>query len=193
MSRNITVVGVGALGSHLIPLLRSLKDVTLRVIDFDRIERKNTLSQFHAKSHVGKSKVQGLQQTMKLLWGLKVEAIPHKLEANNAKQLLGSSDLVIDCLDNGDSRRVVQAFVRESDIPCLHGALAADGAFGRVIWDHKFVIDDEPNEGAATCEDGEHLPFISVTASLIARSAQLFIEEGKKVGYEVTPGAIFVA
>lgn len=191
--KTLVVVGVGALGSHLVPLLRSLKGCQVKVIDFDRIEQKNTMSQFHAKSHVGKPKTLGLQQVMKLLWGVRLDVVPHKLEGNNAEQLLGGADLVIDCLDNGAGRRVVQAFVREHDIPCVHGALAEDGAFGRVCWDHKFVIDDEPDKGAATCEDGEHLPFISVTSSLLARAVQLFIEEGQKSGYEITPGAIFVA
>ena len=190
--KTIVVVGVGALGSHLVPLLRNLK-AQVKVIDFDRVEQKNTMSQFHAKSHVGKPKTLGLQQSMKLLWGVRLETVPHKLVADNAEQLLGGADLVVDCLDNGDGRRVIQGFVRDSEIPCLHGALAADGAFGRVCWDHKFVIDDEDGEGAATCEDGEHLAFIAVASSLLARSVQDFIEGGKKVGYEITPGAIFVA
>lgn len=179
---HVTVVGVGALGSHAALLLRGHP---LRVIDHDRIEQKNTLSQFHSKTGVGKNKAQSFQQTLNFLFGAKVEAIPHKLIKDNVRELLGDSALVIDCLDNGASRRVVQSFVRETKTPCLHGALAADGGIGRVVWDDKFVIDDEAGQGAATCEDGEHLPFIAMVSAQLARSAQEFLKSGRQLSYQI--------
>lgn len=187
--QTVVIVGIGALGSHLVPLLRNT-GATLRVIDFDRVEQKNVASQFHGKTSVGKSKVLGLQQTMQLLFGVKLETIPHKLTSDNVRQLLGGADLVVDALDNGASRRVVQQFVRAEGIPCLHGALAADGAFGAVVWDSKFRIDDEPGEGVATCENGAHLPFIALTAALLAKSVQAFLEDGKQAGYSIHAGGV---
>lgn len=188
--KTITVVGVGALGSHVVLLLRNT-EAAIRVIDFDRVETKNVASQFHGVGQVGKSKVQALQATMNFLFKRKIETIPHKLVRDNVQQLLGGSDLVIDCLDNGASRRLVQAFVREQKIPCLHGALAADGGFGRIVWDERFEIDDETAGAAATCEDGAHLPFISITASLLAKAAQDFVLGGQKRAYQVHPGGVF--
>lgn len=184
--KTVTIVGVGALGSHVIMLLRSM-DIAIRVIDFDRVEQKNTLSQFHGKPHVGKLKTEAARQTMQMLWGLKISVFNAKLVENNSKELLGSSDLVVDCLDNGAARRVVQSFVRTTSTPCLHGALSANGDFGRAVWDEDFVIDDESGSGAATCENGEHLPFIGLTASFIARSAQEFLVKSKKISFQVTP------
>jgi molybdopterin-synthase adenylyltransferase len=187
--KTIVVVGVGALGSHVVQLLRNV-DATIRVIDFDRVEQKNVASQFHAKQSVGKSKVVGLQQTMQFLFGTKIETVPHKLVAENATQLLGSGDLVIDCLDNAASRRILQVFVRAHSAACLHGALAAEATFGRVVWDEDFTIDEEPGEGAPTCDDGDHLPFIATTAALIAQAAAGFIRTGKKVGFQIHPGGV---
>lgn len=187
MNKLITIVGVGALGSHVCLLLRNA-EASIRVIDFDRVEQKNVTSQFHSKAGVGKLKVQALQQSMNFLFGLKIEAVSSKLVENNTSQLLGKSDLIIDCLDNGTARRLVQAYVRKNQVPCLHGALAADGGFGRSVWDEQFTIDDEPaGVQAATCENGIHLPFISVVSSLIARSAQEFLANGRKVGYQINP------
>lgn len=182
----IVIVGVGALGSHVVQLLRNV-GANLKVIDFDRVEQKNVSSQFHGKSTVGKSKVVGLQQTMSFLFGQKIETVPHKLVQDNVQTLLGGADLVIDCLDNGNSRRVVQKFVRGASVPCLHGALAPDGAFGRVIWDESFVIDDEAGVGAATCENGEHLPFIAITSAYLAHAAKEFLLKDRKVGFNVYP------
>jgi len=186
----VTIVGVGALGSHVVMLLRNV-EATLRIIDYDRVEQKNVSSQFHSKTHVGKSKTQSIQQTMNFLFGTKIETIPHKLTSENDTQLLGRSDLIIDCLDNGQARRIVQAFARKTKTPCLHGALAANGGFGRVVWDAGFEIDDEGAGGAATCEDGEHLPFISITASFLAHSARLFLSNGKQTGYQINPQGVF--
>lgn len=186
--KKITIVGVGALGSHVALLLRNVAD--LHVIDFDRIEQKNLSSQFHGKPNVGKLKATSFQQTMSFLFGVKIQATTNKLVQDNRQQLLAGSDLIIDCLDNGEARRIVQAFARTTATPCLHGALAADGGFGRVIWDEKFEIDDSA-AGGATCEDGAHLPFIAVTSALIAKAAQDFILTGVKRGFQVHPGGVF--
>ena len=166
--KKVCVVGVGALGSHAVLLLRNCANV--HMVDMDRIERKNVLSQFHAGNAVGKNKAVALQQLMQFLFSVKVGAVPHRLTASNATEILGGSDLVLDCLDNGESRRVVQNFSRERGVPCLHGALAGGGQFGRVIWDEDFTIDDETGEGVATCEDGQFLPFIAIVSSHLAMS-----------------------
>lgn len=188
--KQITIVGVGALGSHVALFLRNA-DAEISVIDFDRVEMKNVASQFHAKNTVGKKKVMGLSRTMSFLFGRTLTATPHRLTDQNAWELLHEEDLVIDCLDNAESRRVVQDGCREWGIPCLHGALDAAGSFGRVIWSEQFAIDEEGAEGAATCEDGEFLPFIAATAAYIARSAQLFLREGKRVGFTISPTSVF--
>lgn len=192
MLHRIIVVGVGALGSHVVQLLRNvdLQAINGRLhklvaVDFDRIEQKNVLAQFHSKTGIGKNKAQSLQQTVNFLFGVKIEANPHKVTNDNVETLLGGAALVIDCLDNGASRALVQQFARKAQIPCLHGALAADGNVGGVIWDSKFEIDFESDGGGATCEDGQHLPFISMVASYMARSAQEFLTTGREMSFQL--------
>ena len=185
MAAKVVIIGVGALGSHVVQFLRG-EDIQLFVIDFDRVEQKNTLSQFHARNSVGKNKVQSLQQAMKFLWNTKVEGTPHKLTADNVEQVLSGADLLIDCLDNAEARTLVQTFARKHTVPCLHGALSADGQLGRVVWDEFFTIDGAV-AGTATCEDGEHLPFIGMTSTFLARAAQEFLKTGKKLGWQVLP------
>lgn len=186
MTRTVTVVGVGALGSHLVQFLRS-EDLGIRVIDFDRVEQKNVHSQFHGKPGVGKKKVDSLKQSMQFLYGRRVETFCCKLVADNVETLL-TGDLIVDCLDNGASRTLIQQWVRYAGLPCLHGALAPDGAFGRVIWDESFVIDSEAKQGLETCEDGESLPFIAITAAYLARAVQVFLSTNEKIGFSISPG-----
>ncbi|APU89003.1 thiamine biosynthesis protein ThiF-like protein [Virus Rctr197k] len=200
--KKVVIVGAGALGSHVAQFLRN--EAELKVIDFDRVEQKNVLAQFHARPAIGKNKAEALKQAMQFNWGLKIHAVPHKLTKDNASQLLGGTSatndcqLIIDCLDNGEARRIIQQYVRYKDdngqIQCgvdtLHGALAPGGDFGRVIWDEMFTIDDEAAGGAPTCEGGEFLPFIGIVAAYIARAAQLFLADGTKTGFVVHPGGV---
>lgn len=183
--KTVAIVGVGALGSHVAMLLRN--EAVLKVIDDDRVEQKNVLAQFHGKTGVGKSKTSSLSGTMQLLWGSRLSCVPHRLTSENDDQLLGSPrpDLIVDCLDNGASRRIVQGFARRSGVPCLHGALAPGGQFGRAVWDSEFTVDDEAGLGAATCEGGEHLPFIALVSSYVALAAQRFLRDGIKRGFSV--------
>lgn len=182
----LIIVGVGALGSHLVQLIRN-EEVDIKVIDFDRVEQKNVLSQFYGKPGVGKSKVDALKQTMDFLFKRQLSVVGNKLVAENIDVLLKGATLVVDCLDNFAARKLVQDHVRKHNLPCLHGALAPGGAFGRSIWDAEFVIDSEVGAGAATCEDGEFLPFIALTAAYMARSVQLFLKDGKKIGFSISP------
>jgi hypothetical protein len=212
--KKVVILGCGALGSHVAMLLRNECDI--RVVDFDRVEQKNLLSQFCGKASIGKNKAEALKQTMQFMWGVKIASVPHKLVADNAHQLLGDASLIIDCLDNGEGRRVIQNYVHgvvddggkiietqpglfttervvitTTDRPsCLHGALAADGQFGRAMWNENFVIDDEGVAGAATCEGGEFLPFVSVVASYLAYAAQQYLLDEKRIGFQIWPGGV---
>ena len=188
----IVVVGVGALGSHLVSFIRNEK-VEIKIIDFDRVEQKNVMSQFHGKPGVGKSKVEALKQTMDFLFKRQLTVVGNKLVAENIDVLMKGATLVVDCLDNGASRKLVQDYVRKHNLPCLHGALAPGGEFGRACWDESFVIDSEVGVGAATCEDGEFLPFIALTAAYMARSIQIFLKDTKKIGFSISPvGAVAI-
>jgi len=187
-TKTITVVGVGALGSHFLQFSRNLP-VTFRIIDDGKIKAKSVQAQFHSKSLLNQPKAIALKQTMSFLFGPQpsIIAFTSRLTSLNDTQLLGCSDLIVDCLDNGDSRRVVQKFVRQHKIPCLHGALAANGEYGRVVWDDLFAIDNENVVGAPTCEDAAHLPFLVLTSAWLARAAQEFILTGRRRGYAVAP------
>ncbi len=189
--KTVVIVGVGALGSQAAVFLRNA--AAIRVIDDDRVEAKNIQSQFHGKPGIGKPKALALAGAMDLFWGKKIAPNTNRLTEANALVVLAGADLVLDCLDNAVSRRVVQTYARRTCTPCLHGAVAADGSFGRVAWDERFVVDEENAAGAATCEDGEHLPFLGIVSAHLAHAAKEFLRTGARFGYQVTPhGTIFV-
>ena len=183
----ITIVGVGALGSHVALALRNMEQ-RIRVVDFDKVEMKNTQAQFHSTMSLGQNKALATAQSMLGLFGVNVEAFPRKLTEDNVDQLLKGSDIVIDCTDNIEARKLIRAYTLGADMPCLHGALSATGDFSRIMWTEHFVADAEDDEGA-TCEDGEALPFFMSTASFLAIQVQQFLKDGKKKSFQLTPGA----
>ncbi len=185
----VVVVGAGALGSHLLLVVRNVP-AEFTVIDFDRVESKNVLAQFHPRAGLGRNKAVALQQALSGLFAVKLAAVPHRLTQDNVEALLGPADLVVDCLDNAASRRVVQAFVRARGKACLHGAVDADGTFGRVVWDASFVIDEEAAVGQPTCEGGEHLPFLVAVAAHLGLAVRRFVADGSHIGFEVHPGGV---
>jgi molybdopterin-synthase adenylyltransferase len=188
MNTRILVIGVGALGSHLLLLGRNWP-VRLVAVDFDRVERKNTMSQFHSNMGVGRNKALALQQAMQGLFGVKIDAVPHRMTGDNAEKLTDGAGLVVDCVDNAEARRTIRSVCQQRGIPCLHGALAADGQYGRVMWSEDFTI-DEGVGGAATCEDGEHLPFIGIVAAQMAVTVQRFLATGRCESSHVRPDGI---
>lgn len=188
--KRVMIVGAGALGSHVLLFSRNFKDVVFDIIDFDRVEAKNVMSQFHTKMGLSKYKTVALQQSMLGLFGVKIQSTPTRLEQNNANVLLAGEDIIVDCTDNAATRRLIQTWCLENDVPCLHGALAANGGYGRVVWSENFVV-DESATGGATCEDGEQLVFITLVANRIAQSLKAFLYENRRVGYEISPTQIF--
>jgi len=186
--KTVVIVGVGALGSHLVLFARNW-GVDLRVIDFDRVEAKNIQSQFHSKMGSGKNKAKALQALMHGLYGLKITARTAKLADNNQHEALGNSDLVIDCTDNFAARGIIQGFARDTGVPCLHGCLSAEGDLARAVWTEHFTADAEGEEGEATCEDGRNLAFHAMAASMIANIARKFLEEGVKQSWQAMPFA----
>ena len=180
------IVGAGALGSHLALFARNW-DCVLKVVDFDAIEAKNVQAQFHTRMGLRRNKAQALQQAFQGMFGLKIQAVPHRLTADNADQILGGAALVIDCTDNAEARRTIQVFVRKNGVPCLHGALSGDGTFARAVWDEHFKEDEEGQEGEATCEDGQQLPFFAMAGAQIAVIAQMFLENGKQASVQIMP------
>lgn len=188
-ARRIVVCGVGALGSTAVQYLRNV-DAELRLVDFDRVESKNLSAQWFVKQSLGKNKAEAVRLQLANFYGVKAEAMGVRLGAHNATQLLVDSTLAVDCFDNADSRIALSEAARAAGVPLVHAALAADGTFGLVRWDARFIADREDAEGQATCEGGEHLPMIGLVAAVLARTVQDFVVGGEQRDYLVSLSAV---
>ncbi len=182
----ILFCGGGALGSHALFLARDFQH-HLAVIDFDRVETKNLASQWFVKQMVGKNKAAALKAQLLNFYGVQLQDYAVKLTALNLDAIVGGADLVVECFDNAESRRLVQNYVRRKQKPCVHAGLAANGEFGVVRWDKDFVIDEEDATGQATCEGRGFLPLILRVSSSLVSSIQFFLKDSKQVNWNISP------
>jgi len=172
----IVFCGVGALGSTAAVLCRNL-DANLMFIDFDRVESKNLQAQSFVKQSLGKNKAAALKLQLQNFYGIKTDAATVRITADNVEALLSDADLLVDAMDNIKSRLLVSEFAKTADKPLVHAAISADGTFGMVRWDERFAPDAEDEEGQATCEGGQFLPFIGLVSSALARAIQDYVEK----------------
>ncbi len=211
--KHITIVGAGALGSHLALFLRNV-DCQLTIIDHDRVETKNIQSQFHTRMGLAKVKVSAMKAAFQGMFGVKLEIRPTKLVKENVEVLLAGTDLVVDCTDNIQARDLIQRYCIKHWKQCLHCCLSADGGFGRVVWTEQFCPDAEPGFGEETredginlwtehfdqdaepafgketCEDGRNLPFYVQAAALAAQVIMLHLDKDIRQCWQITPFSV---
>lgn len=138
VNQQLTICGVGALGSQLADNLARQGFRQLRAIDRDRVEEHNVGTQLYGESEVGAWKVEALRQRLFRATGVEIEALRKELSDRSARSLLQPGGLVIDTFDNSASRRLVQEHCRALQLPCLHVGLFAD--YAEVIWDEQYRV-----------------------------------------------------
>ncbi len=122
----IAVVGVGGIGSH-VALLLSKFDVSIRLIDFDKVVESNLNRQIlFSQKDVAKLKVDAAINSLNQLNPkASFEAISEKLGESNSKGLLRDCAVVLDCSDNYSARAAINRHCIEFKIPWVYSAAFA--------------------------------------------------------------------
>jgi molybdopterin-synthase adenylyltransferase len=122
----VAVVGCGGLGGHIIEMLTRMGIGHITAIDGDVFEVTNLNRQLLSlPSNLGKPKALEAKERMALVNpDVDVNPIHQFLTEENAGELLGGHDVIIDALDNISSRRVVEKAANDLNIPMVFGAIA---------------------------------------------------------------------
>ncbi len=122
----VFVAGAGGLGSPVSTYLAVAGIGTLIIADFDSVELSNLNRQFlHHEKDVGKEKVKSAEEKLlSLNPEIKVEIIREKITDKNADLVVPPCDLIIDALDNFDTRHVLNRLAVKRNIPLIHGAVS---------------------------------------------------------------------
>ena len=121
----VLVLGAGGLGAPVIQYLAAAGVGTLGIVDDDVVERSNLQRQvIHGDADVGEPKVESAARYVDRL-NPDIDVEPHevRLDEGNARELIASYDLVVDCADNFRTRYVVNDTARIEGIPVVHGAI----------------------------------------------------------------------
>lgn len=127
----VTVVGAGGLGSPALFALAGAGVGNLRIIDYDIVEMSNlnrqTLHTTEA-AQLGISKAASAAKTI-AAYNPEIKLVPveERLTSANAASLLGGSSILIDCLDNFETRAIVNRFAVESRTPLVHAGISEFG------------------------------------------------------------------
>ena len=129
---HILVVGVGGLGSSALYYLAAAGVGKISIIDFDTVEESNLNRQvLHFTSDIGKLKIDSaFEKLTKLNPEIQIEKIHLKITEKNLDSL-PEADLIVDCLDNMETRMLLNKFCVERGIPLIHAAV--EGFEGRMI------------------------------------------------------------
>lgn len=186
----ILIVGVGAIGTHVVYALRNQPGLVL--VDRDSVESRNTKNQLHPTQVVGRNKAEAARLTLRSQFGITVESIPADLGPINTPHILKGADLVIDCLDNAKSRRIVRDVAEQFNIPVLHVGISADTSAGFVSW--TLPDDDETASGLPippTCQDPTLLPTYVFLAGAAAFCATRWLRYSTKEEYRLLANEIW--
>ena len=99
----VCIVGAWGIGSNSCYCLAKQWIEHIKCIDFDKVEIENTGSQFYTEKHIGKYKVEALQeQVLEQTW-VKIDIVKSKYRSTNIR----GYDVIVLALDNLETRKAI--------------------------------------------------------------------------------------
>jgi molybdopterin/thiamine biosynthesis adenylyltransferase len=173
------IIGVGGLGGTVAEVLARVGIGALHLVDGDCFEEHNLNRQRFAHiGNLGQPKSQSAKAAIaRINPAATIKASPVFLTAANAADLIGSADVVIDCLDRLDSRLVLQQACRRLKRPLVSAAVAGTTGQLTVVFPEDIGLESLIGDiGAANNRGVEshlgNLPFtVNAVASMEAAEA----------------------
>ncbi|MDR1721833.1 MAG: HesA/MoeB/ThiF family protein [Methanobrevibacter sp.] len=123
----ITVIGSGGIGGATLEMLARQGVGKINIVDKDVFDLSNLNRQLMSSlDGLGRDKTLVAKEELRRINPYVVtEAINTEVKEDNVVDIIKSSDIVIDALDNLVTRVIVTRAAKELDIPYIHGAIHA--------------------------------------------------------------------
>lgn len=162
----IFIAGVGGLGSSTALYLAAAGVGTLRICDSGAVELSNLNRQIlHGDDQIGKDKVFSAERTLKRI-NPSVQIIPlaETIRTDNIASLVGDASLIVDCLDNFETRYMLNEYAVKTGTALVHAGV--NGLCGQIAFFHP------PETACLAClvPEGpppEILPILGATAGVL--------------------------
>ena len=162
----VFIAGAGGLGSPVSIYLAEAGVGEIRIADLDVVDESNLNRQIlHPADRLGMLKAESAAKTLAALNPeCRVVPFAEKIDADSVCRMADGADLIIDCMDNFETRYVLNEASQKLNIPLLHGAVT--GFSGQIT----LVIPGEtpclscifPKAGTA-----ESVPIIGASAGVV--------------------------
>ena len=188
LGKRVLVVGCGGLGGHLIDMLARIGVGTLRVVDGDVFEPSNLNRQLLSEVPLlGTSKAKAAaERVSRVNPEIAVEAADCFLTEENVSGLLTKCDVVLDGLDNIESRRILAKECERAGIPYIYGAVNGWVAQAAISMPGDHLVDKLYPKGSVL----KNKSVLSFTPALCA-SMQVSLCVKLLLGRPVETGTVF--
>ncbi|APH38307.1 HesA/MoeB/ThiF family protein [Methanohalophilus halophilus] len=121
----VLVAGCGGLGSPVLHYLAVAGIGHIRLIDKDTVELSNLNRQIlHWHRDIGKAKSQSAEEKLaELNPNIRLEAFNTEINAENVDELIQGADIIVDALDNYETRMLLNRAAIRQSVPLVHGAV----------------------------------------------------------------------
>jgi molybdopterin/thiamine biosynthesis adenylyltransferase/rhodanese-related sulfurtransferase len=125
LDAKVLLIGMGALGSPTALYLAAAGVGTIGIVDFDVVDLSNLQRQIiHTVDRVGILKTQSAEEAIHALNpGVKVNRHEVRLTSDNAMEIIGAYDVVVNCGDNFPTRYLVNDACVFAKKPLVDGAI----------------------------------------------------------------------
>lgn len=124
-SSSVFMAGAGGLGGPVAIYLATAGVGEIRVCDADVVELSNLNRQIlHTDKRIGDSKATSANDTLREMNPtIRIVACRDYIDEKSVERIVGTPDVVIDCLDNFPTRYLLNAHCIKNRIPLIHGAI----------------------------------------------------------------------
>jgi molybdopterin-synthase adenylyltransferase len=122
---SVFIAGAGGLGSPALIYLAAAGIGNIRIIDPDSVELSNLNRQIlHWTGDIGKSKVISAAEKLRLLNPhINIDPVQDTITSDNVTSLVSGYDLIMDAVDNLNTRYLLNRYAVTHNIPFFHGAV----------------------------------------------------------------------
>lgn len=167
---NVLLVGVGGIGSYVAYHLAHLK-ANVQIYDGDKIEDHNLNRQIFYQNYVGKNKAQVIARKLGKL--RKFNAYPTyfgSYDLENSKNY----DVIFSCVDNWETRWLLNDFAVENKIPLIDAGVTAFSArMEMFIPDYSHCLDCRYNFDSLVSDNEERAGCLSIEQSNVVMNNSL--------------------
>lgn len=142
--KKVLVAGCGGLGGYIIEMLLRLGVREITAVDGDVFDESNMNRQIYATRYtIGKNKAEiAAQRASEINPAIKFNAITHFIDEGNVESLVKGCNIVIDALDNIESRKLLASTCEKFDVPMVYGAIGDYTAQAAVIYPGDKLLDE---------------------------------------------------